>query len=205
MQRNVPETLDFVDRSYFVKLAAMDPMVVCGRACCSYDAAEQCYVLPVWGRRYAIYPHGGQIVRLGTGADPCHGYFPLFVIYYLLNCSGTNPCGHWVSEKDLPGGPTFFRGPHEIPTRLISERFGNDVGTFRKVAMLLGGIPLNMGDAAFRFEVTSRIPVAVLLWKGDHEFPPEARIMYDRTISRHLTLDIVFALATEICTRLGRE
>lgn len=60
-----------------------------------------------------------------------------------------------------------------------------------------------MADAAYRFIVTPRIPVAVLYWKGDDEFPPEAKILYDRTITEHLTSDIIFALAVEICARIG--
>jgi hypothetical protein len=113
------------------------------------------------------------------------------------------PCGEWISEKDLPGGPTFFRGPHEIPTHLISERFGNDIDAFKRKCAQLSGVPLDMADAAYRFDIVSNIPVAVLLWAGDDEFQPEAKVLYDRTISRHLTLDIIFSLAVEICARIG--
>ena len=62
-----------------------------------------------------------------------------------------------------------------------------------------------MADAAYRFSITAHIPVSVLYWIGDEEFPPEAKILYDRTITEHLSLDIVFALATEICTRIGKD
>jgi hypothetical protein len=60
-----------------------------------------------------------------------------------------------------------------------------------------------MADAAYRFDITANIPVAVLLWAGDDEFPSEAKMMFDRTISRHLPLDIIFSLAVEVCERIG--
>ena len=53
---------------------------------------------------------------------------------------------------------------------------------------------LDMGDAAYRFNIVPGIPVAVLYWVGDDEFPPEAKILYDRSISGQWPLDIVPAL-----------
>jgi hypothetical protein len=56
-----------------------------------------------------------------------------------------------------------------------------------------------MADAAFSFSITPRIPVAVLLWVGDDEFESEAKLLFDKTIVQHLPLDIIYALAVEIC------
>jgi len=105
----------------------------------------------------------------------------------------------WVSEKDIKGGAAFFRGPHTLPTDWISSRFENDIKAFGQACEKLGGTPLAFGDAAFVFEITPAVPVAVVYWQGDEEFPPETKLLFDRTIDRHLPLDIIFALAVEIC------
>ncbi|MBW2329219.1 MAG: DUF3786 domain-containing protein, partial [Deltaproteobacteria bacterium] len=68
----------------------------------------------------------------------------------------------------------------------------------------LHGIPLNMADAAYIFKITPRVPVAVLYWRGDDDFPAEAKILYDRTIAEHLPFDIMYALAVGICEKLGK-
>jgi hypothetical protein len=130
--------MDYIDLDYYVQLAAMDPVGVCRRAACQYDAADNSYILQVWGDEYAIYPGEGSIVNRGMAADPPHAFFPLFIVYYLLKCEEIDPLEKWISEKDLPGGVTFFRGPHEIPTRLISGRFGNDPDAFAKVCTRIG-------------------------------------------------------------------
>jgi hypothetical protein len=129
--------------------------------------------------------------------------FHLFLIYYLLKSKKIKTAGEWVSEKDLPGGPTFFRGPHEIPTHLISKQFGNDVDAFCTKSLALHGTALDMGDAAYRFDILPGIPVAVLYWVGDDEFPPEAKVLYDKGLSGKLPLDIVFSLAVSVCARMG--
>jgi hypothetical protein len=47
------------------------------------------------------------------------------------------------------------------------------------------------------------VPVAVLLWQGDDEFPTEAKLLYDASIVRHLALDIIYALAVGMCEQFG--
>ncbi|MEW6671731.1 MAG: DUF3786 domain-containing protein [Thermodesulfobacteriota bacterium] len=194
-----------IDNIYFQKLSRQDPAEVCRRALCGYDAAARFYAVTAWGDDYAVYPHECRIDRL-TRKDPApHDYFYLFVIYYLLNSREIEISGEWISEKDIPGGPTFFRGPHLIPTRLVSQTYRNDIESFRNKCERLHGKPVKMADAAYRFEITARIPVSVLYWIGDDDFPPEAKILFDRTITEHLPADILFALAVAICTRIGRS
>ncbi|MDF1592403.1 MAG: DUF3786 domain-containing protein [Desulfobacterales bacterium] len=161
------------------------------------------YTLSVWGDEYAISAHESRIYRIAENVQSPHDLFHLFIIYYLLKSKDIEISGEWISEKDIPGGATFFRGPHEIPTRLICRQFNNNVEAFRNKCEQLHGLPMDMADAAYRFEITPRIPVSVLYWAGDDDFPPEAKILYDRTITEHLSTDIIFALAVGICTRIG--
>lgn len=188
---------------FFQELAGLNPQEVCRRALCKYEEEKKSYTLSVWGDEYEIFPHKSAIDPISGNFGGIHEYVFLFCLHYLLNVRDLGISNKWISEKDIPGGVTFFRGPHEIPTRLISKRFGNDTSEFKKKCARLHGIPLDMADAAFRFEITPRIPVAVLFWQGDDDFPPEAKLLYDKTITTHLTPDIVFALAVEICTRIG--
>jgi hypothetical protein len=48
-----------------------------------------------------------------------------------------------------------------------------------------------------------RIPVAVLLWDGDEDFSAESKVLFDRSIAEHLTLDIIFSLADIVCRRVA--
>jgi len=194
-----------VDIAYFQELAERDPEEVCRRTSCKYDYEKRFYLLSVWGDKYAVYPHELRIERKTDNFQSPHDFLYLFIIYYLLNSKEIEISDEWISEKDIPGGVTFFRGPHEIPTRLISELHGNNIDSFRKRCERLEGIPLDMADAAYRFGITAQIPSAVLYWAGDENFPPEAKILYDKTIAKHLPPDVLFALAVEICSRTGNR
>jgi hypothetical protein len=193
----------YVDSNYFQELSKASPGELCRKDRCHYDPLTKTYTLTIWGEEYLLDWPKSSIARCGPILPQPHPYFYLFVIYYLLLPRDIALYGEWISEKDLPGGATFFRGPHLLPTSLISDRFGNDLQGFRDRCRQLGGTPLNMADAAFSFQITRDIPVAVLYWTGDEEFPAEAKILYDRAMSEPLPLDIVFALAFEVCTRLA--
>jgi hypothetical protein len=190
-----------IDGGLFAELAALSPDEVCKRAACRYDAARMSYILSAWGDVYEITPEKRRIECLYTEGRGPHAYFSVFLIHHLLRVPETGPVHEWISEKDIPGGVTFFRGPHEIPTREIADRYENDVDTFRKRCEQLDGQPLPMADAAASFRVTPRTPVAVLYWQGDDDFPPEAKILFDRSLAGYLALDAIYALAVDICAR----
>ncbi|MCA1792796.1 MAG: DUF3786 domain-containing protein [Desulfotignum sp.] len=196
---------DVVNPLYFTRLAEQTPADICRRAVCTYDAAAQTYGLAIWGRQYAVNPRKGLISCVSPDSSPLHPYFDLFAVHYLLSAKEIQPAGQWISEKEIPGGTTFFRGPHEIPTHLIASRFDGDIQGFFDRCVQYGGTKLALADAAFSFFITPRVPVAVLFWQGDEEFPTEAKLLYDVTIVRHLAADIVYALAVGICEQLGES
>ena len=192
-----------IDSSYFIELAEKNPEDVCRLALCDYDPIKKGYRISVWGEDYGIYPKESQIIRLQENNQDVGHLLGLFIIYYLLRSKDISISKEWISEKDIPGGPTFFRGPHKIPTEIIEKRYENNVEEFKEVCEQLDGIPLDMADAAYAFEITPRIPVAVQFWDMDDEFSAEAKLLFDKTIAEQLTPDIVFCLTVEICKRIG--
>ncbi|MBU1568461.1 MAG: DUF3786 domain-containing protein [Proteobacteria bacterium] len=193
----------YVDNNYFNDLAKANPSDICRNDRCSYDPTSKSYALQIWGDTYIIDWTQGRIERSDATMPPPHSFFYLFIMYYLLLPLDIKPQGEWISEKDLPGGATFFRGPHLLPTNLISDRFGNDLQGFSDCCRRLGGSPLELADAAFSFTIAKEITIAILYFTGDEDFPAEAKILYDKSISAPLPIDIVFALAVEVCSRIG--
>ena len=196
---------ELIDRIFFQQLAAMPAEDVCNRAACTYDDRERAYTIALWDRRYRVQPELHLVGPADPAIPPLHPYLDLFLVHYLLRANGKESAGQWISEKDIPGGATFFRGPHTIPSDLIAARFNNDIEMFKRRCEQLQGVPLSLADAAWRFAVTPRTPVAVLYWQGDDEFPAEAKILFDADIGSCLAADVVYALAVGICDRLGRE
>ena len=194
-----------VDRIHFLELAELDPEDVCRRTLCDFDPGKRCYTLIVFKEEYEIYPFSSEIKRVCDGSTNINIFFGLFLVWYLLKAKETPVKGEWISEKDLPGGPTFFRGPHTIPTLLIENRYGKHIDDFKKQCEQMGGTPIDMADAAFVFNMAPRVPVAVLLWEGDDEFPAQAKMLFDKSIMEHMALDVIFSLTLEMCERISNN
>ncbi len=193
-----------LDMRFFQELEGMNPDDVCRRTLCTFDRDRACYLVEAWGERYEVYTGRGEILPVNRGMPPVSIEWGLVIMFYLLRSQDTPIGGEWISEKDLPGGVTFFTGPHAVPAHLIKDRFGNEIDGFKEVCENLGGKPIDMADAAFVFRILPRVPVAVLLWRGDDEFDAEARVLFDRTINQQLPLDVIFGMTVVLCSSIAR-
>ena len=197
--------LELIDKSHFADLEACDPKDVVLRTGCEYDPIVRHYFVDVWGHRYCVDLNQCRVKPEKSGPPTYQNFLCLFIVFYLINAQRIAPLGQWVSQKDITGGAAFFRGPHTIPADVITDRVKNDIVLFESICHQLGGQPIDFADAAFSFWITPLIPVAVLYWQGDEDFPCEAKLLFDKTIEDHLPLDILFALAVEVCHGFCRD
>lgn len=180
--------------SLWNRLGKLDSSDVGRRAAVLVDGGG--YVVSFMDREYRIDPASRRIraaehpERLEQDPE-CE----LLLLTYLLHVTDTPLGGRWITEKELPGGSLFFRGVHALPLRPLEERFGGDGEDFRRTGRLLGGNELEFGDVSFRFAVLPRIPMGLVLWLADEEFPARVTAMFDSSLSAHLPLDAVLALA----------
>lgn len=196
---------DEIDAAYWEELRALDPAEVCRRSLGSYDTETEAYRIPLVHRVYRIYPFRTAIAREGAAPDRYEKISfseALVLVLYLLRSKEIPLAGRQLTEKDLPGGATFFRGPHEMPRRPILKRFGRNPERFIRAALCLGGRRLDYGDAACRFQALPRVPLDCILWTEDEEFPARLTLAFDATVSEHLPLDVIWALAHLTTRRL---
>jgi hypothetical protein len=132
-------------------------------------------------------------------------YFYLMVLVYLTEAKDIKPERNWISEKDLKGGSTFFRGPHRLEVEELISLSGKDPEAFLKTGKRLGGSEILYGDKGFALEVFPKVPLAYILWKGDAEFPAKISVLFDATIESHLPLDIIWCMVGETSRRLAEH
>lgn len=126
----------------------------------------------------------------------------ILLIRYLAAQPGPSLSGAAITEKELPGGPTFFQGPHELQLGPLIERFGKDSAGFLARARELGGELEGHGDASIRFHPLEGIPVTIILWEADEEFPASVSVLFDKSICEWFELDMVFILVEQLILRI---
>jgi hypothetical protein len=195
------------DPFYWEKLSKLHPTDVCNRTEALYNPTWNGFVLPVYNLRYLILPKAKKILRMEwndkTVEEELPPFFYLIVLVYLTEAKETKPTHTWISEKDLRGGSTFFRGPHRLHVDELQELYGKNLDTFLKAGRRLGGSEILYGDRGFSLEVFPKIPLAYILWKGDEEFPPRIGVLFDSTIESHFPLDVIWCMVAETSRRLA--
>lgn len=187
--------------SLWNELRSLDPEKVCPKASVEYNK-DGFYSIVFMGREYNVYPAGEKVT--GPKKDILVPYpkFELVLLSYLTKAKDIPQYGKWVSEKEIPGGSTFFRGPHSLPEMPLKQRFGKDAESFFMAGENLGGKKSEYGDASMEFLMLPRIPMVCVLWIEDDEFPARINYLFDASIEHQMPLDVVYALVKCFMHRL---
>lgn len=178
------------------KLASLDPDEVAECSGAEYWDEEDVFVVLAFGKPYLIDYNEREIREIGPEYHfhfDHATHFSLLAPLYLSSCTPAEPSGRLVSPRSLPNGSAFFQGPYEIPEEVLAHHFGSNPNNLIQAAKKLGGIETDGGDAAVVIPTLPRIPVTVILWVGDLEFPARAQMLLDETAIQHLGLDALWA------------
>jgi hypothetical protein len=152
---------------------------------------------------FLVDPQAESIVELSPDPDRrLTEEFQILLIRYLVGPNGGPLEGKDISEKDLPGGLTFFQGPHALQVEPITRLYGEDPEGFEVRGRALNGVPVPYGDKAIRFLPFPLMPVTYVLWRADEEFPAAVTVLFDKSIPRWFELDMIFTLVLALTDRI---
>jgi hypothetical protein len=126
----------------------------------------------------------------------------ILLAHYLLTASGEPESGELITFRQIPDGQ-FYDDAFQRRTRdPLLACFGADLDLFRACAERLGGMPVEAGDCGMLFLVLPRVPVRLVLWRGDDEFAPEAGVLFDSSIRGYLPVEDIAVLSGMLVYRL---
>lgn len=158
--------------------------------------------LKFFGRVYKIsWP---ELAVRDPQGQSCSNPTQAALLQYLVLANGTPLAHQWVSLRELPNGAFYERAFQGYSGNLVARHFKDDIEGFCKAARRLGGEPIELGDAAFRFWALPRIPLAVVYWSGDDEFPASAQVLFDASAGHYHHLEMLAHLGAMICDQLLR-
>lgn len=166
-----------------------------------YEDTREWLVVPFFGQpRMVSWPEVRVTPAAGEGELPLTEQ--ILILHYLQNATGEPLSGREIDFRAVPEGGFYWSAFVSRAKKPLLETFGNDLDLYLQVAAVLGGIPRELGDASATYMAFPLVPVTHVLWRGDEEFPPEANILFDDTISRHLSTEDIAALAGSSVYRL---
>jgi hypothetical protein len=186
------------------KLAGIpDLEAQCARAGASYDAAAGAALLPYLDRTVRITLPAGEVAYT-DGETAVSAKDTILVLDYFTRAGGAPLTGNLITYQELHDGLNYFGVFSTRTTRPLIQYFGREPEKFLAAAKQIGGAPADFGDVAVTFTAFPHAPLTYVLWKGDDEFPPDASILFDSTVSDYLSNDDIHNLCESIVWRLVR-
>jgi hypothetical protein len=191
------ENLD-VHEQFWEQLVGLDREETARRAGCRYLSESDSWAISLLNSEYRVDPVRRTIQAAGTdsGARPAGYLEQLCILAYLVSARDLPLAGKLISVEKLDPGGFFFRGSHRLPVEKLTNVFGPDPQLLHRIGGHFNAIARPFGDAALELCVLPRIPLTLIVWGADQEFPARTSILFDRSAPSQLPLDALFAAAT---------
>jgi hypothetical protein len=180
-----------------------DVPLQCHKSGARYLPAGKSIVLDHLNRSYRISLPGGE-VSLVDSAEAVPVRDKILLLHYFTRAKGTPLSGKLITYKELQEGinyyPTFFKRAIDP----IINNFKDGPEKLLNAAATLGGRKTDYGDIAVTINAFPYVPLTIVLWLGDKEFPPEGNIMFDSTIPDYLPTEDITILCEVIAWKLVR-
>jgi Domain of unknown function (DUF3786)/Putative Fe-S cluster len=160
----------------------------------------QALKLPYFSDHILIF--GGMVTHL-DGSDLSR-LEQVFVLNHLAQGGRLKPGGNWKGFIEFPNTVSkavTMKAQVEDP---LGERFAGRKDDLLNRAVALGAVQVpelgGSADVAVLFTPLPRVPVVLLFWDSipGEDFTPQAKVMFDETITEHLDIESIVFLCERI-------
>jgi hypothetical protein len=184
-------------------LREKDPLEICRNSGVIWNSSgeEGKIILPFLNREVEIiYPRGEVVYQQGEETPSLQEQ--ILILHYLLQIKDISPTGKLITFREIPSGEFYYQAFLKRAQRPLLNAFGHNPERLPMVGQKLGGERANLGDVSVTFHPFPKIPITLVLWGGDEEFPPEGSILFDSTIGTFLPGEDIAFLSGNIVYKL---
>lgn len=180
-------------------LRSMDPEQLAERAGITYQEGELRLPLMKWNISLS-HPELG--FRAPQFLDTY--VIRLLALLYLVKAKVKPLSNQWVPYRELRDGLFYTKSFSETVEDRLCRRYGDDLEGLGSACRALGGREVDQGDLGIVVNTFPRLPLLFILWRGDEEFNPNARILFDASADTYLNAFELRMLCGEVVNRLIR-
>jgi hypothetical protein len=177
-------TLDIALEKALADVQKLPAFATAARAGCDFSGGG--FRLSFFNRPFLIHHPQVKVEEQGSTTTPPQ-WLQVILLHYLITADGAGIEDQWITYRYLPGTALFEQRFHEMALKSLLRSFGDDLPSFQRSALSLGGEPMSRtGDAAFRFLTLPHIPMACILYLGDEEVAPSINVLFDASAPHYL-------------------
>jgi len=129
----------------------------------------------------------------------------ILILHYLTRAKGTQASGKLITYKQIPGGSSYFGAFSQRAIAPLVRRFGPDPDSLLGAAARLGGCESDHGDVSVTINAFPRVPITLVLWRGDDEIAANGSILFDASVSDYLSTEDVAVVTETIVWKLVKD
>ena len=119
----------------------------------------------------------------------------VLILHYLLKAPGAPLAEQWITFREIPSGEFYYSAFVKRAKEPLVKTFGHQPQLLKELGQQRGGLLREEGDACVCFQAFPKIPVCLILWAGDDEFPPDGNVLFDASIAHYLIAEDVAVLS----------
>jgi len=152
---------------------------------------------------YTLDPRARKVTSLSCNTA-AKDFTAILILHYLIARYKGLPqlTGEWATFKELSGIEGYSPAFRQRAIEPVIRKYGRNPPALFTVLERLPGKKTDQSDAGIVLEVFERVPVEVLLWRGDDEFGPEANLLFDRSITEIFCTEDIVVLAGMIAAEV---
>ena len=126
----------------------------------------------------------------------------ILILHYLLCDKPINPTGELITFRDFSGGQFYWQPFLSRTVEPLVQRIGNNLEILEKNLSRFDWEPKKMGDFGVRVHTIGKFDITIVYNRGDEEFPAEAKIFFDSSVTKVFNTEDATVLASRICIGL---
>lgn len=174
-QRNYEYGLKLAYKLAGEQLGKVDIEEQCRKSGAKYQTinSQQVITIEYLNQAYQVILPDIQVSLVGSKAEvPIKD--KILILHYLTQARGISLSHRLIAFSELPEGANYFPTFSKRSIEPVTKYFGSEPGRLIETVEGLGGRRVDYGDVAVAISAFSRVPVTLVLWRGDTEFPPGA-------------------------------
>jgi hypothetical protein len=129
----------------------------------------------------------------------------ILILHYFVGAKGTPATDKLIAYKQLLGGVSYFSAFSQRVILPLVKNFGRSPELLGGTARTLGGREADHGDISVTINALDRVPITLVLWKGDEEVGPNGNVLFNANVSDYLSTEDVTVLSETIVWKLVRS
>ncbi len=129
----------------------------------------------------------------------------IIILHYLIHASGSPLGTGLVPYEDVPGCRSYLPVFERRVVKPLIAAFGFSRDAFIEAGRALGGRQEEYGNASVTLAAFPRLPITLILWEGDEDFPPSVKVLFDKSIHTYVPLEDIVVISKMASTRMLKE